>query len=99
MTLREIKKYNNIPFHLYDPTDYRPPGKFVDHAPYCVNNAAARGEAAATYRKTIHKLSSTSVHIKGLAAMYLVSLDPASPYPKFVKTRSAAVYRGEKGGE
>ena len=71
----------------------------MDHVPYCVNNAAARGEAAATYRKTIHKLSSTSVHIKGLAAMYLVSLDPASPYPKFVKTRSAAVYRGEKGGE
>ena len=32
----------------------RPQGKFV-------NNAAARGEAAATYRKTVHELSSTSV--------------------------------------
>ena len=39
----------------------RPQGKFVDHAPYCVNNAAARGKAAATYRKTVHELSSTSV--------------------------------------
>ena len=33
----------------------------MDHAPYCVNNAAARGEAAATYEKTVHELSLTSV--------------------------------------
>ena len=42
---------------------YRPRGKFVDHAPYCENNAATRGEAAATYRKMVHELSSTSVFI------------------------------------
>ena len=33
----------------------------MDHAPYCVNNAAARGEAAATSQKRVHELSSTSV--------------------------------------
>ena len=39
----------------------RPQGKFVDHAPYCMNNAAARGKAAATSQKRVHELSSTSV--------------------------------------
>ena len=33
----------------------------MDHAPYCVNNAAARGEAAATSQKKVHELTSTSV--------------------------------------
>ena len=33
----------------------------MDHAPYYVNNAAARGEAAATSQKRVHELSSPSV--------------------------------------
>ena len=45
---------------------YRPRGKFVDHAPYCVNKAAA------TYRKTVHELSSASVH--WFVVLYLSAL-------------------------
>ena len=49
------KKYApNLFTHLGN--KYRRQGKFVDPAPYCVNNAAAGGDAASTYQ-----LSSTSV--------------------------------------
>ena len=42
---------------------YRPRGKFVDPAPYCVNNAAAGCDAASIYQKKVHELSSTSVYL------------------------------------
>ena len=38
----------------------------MDHAPYCVNKAAA------TYRKTVHELSSASVH--WFVVLYLSAL-------------------------
>ena len=38
----------------------------MDPAPYCVNNAAAGGDAASTYQKKVHKLSSTSVHVSSV---------------------------------
>ena len=46
---------------MYMRTMYRRRGKFVDPAPYCVNNVTAGGDAASTYQKKVHKLSSTSV--------------------------------------
>ena len=36
----------------------------MDPAPYCMNNAAAGGDAASTYQKKVHKLSSTSIYSK-----------------------------------
>ena len=48
-------------FNLQRCNLYRPRRKFVDQAPYYVNNAAARGEAAATSQKRVHELSSPSV--------------------------------------
>ena len=59
--LQLLEVWAEIQFLRYVWIMYRPRGKFLDHAPYCVNNAAARGEAAATSQKRVHQLSSPSV--------------------------------------